>query len=46
VAFAERHSLSLDFRGRLHFHVLIKEREGLPATNILPLFNFEWVSWT
>lgn len=35
VAFAERHSLSLDFRGRLHFHVLIKEREGLPTTNIL-----------
>ena len=40
VAFAERHSLSLDFRGRLHFHVLIKEREGLPTTNILKAASY------
>lgn len=35
VAFAERHSLSLDFRGRLHFHVLIKSQEGMPSTEAL-----------
>ena len=35
TAFAERHSLSVDFRGRLHFHVLIKKEEGLPSTHIL-----------
>lgn len=35
VAFAERHSLSLDFRGRLHFHILIKEQCHLPDTDAL-----------
>ena len=40
VAFAERHSLSLDFRGRLHFHVLIKEREGLPTTSTLKAASY------
>lgn len=35
VAFAERHSISLDFRGRLHFHVLIKdEGEGLTTEGL------------
>lgn len=41
IAFAERHSLSLDFRGRLHFHVLIKERDGLPSTDALKAAAFD-----
>lgn len=35
VAFAERHALSFDFRGRLHFHVLLSAAASLPATSEL-----------
>ena len=35
ASFAERHLLSVDFRGRLHFHTLLGQSDDLPDTNHL-----------
>ena len=35
TAFAERHSISLSYRGRLHFHVLLARYETILPTEIL-----------